>query len=190
MEYTFAQNGIFFHTPKAPMVAPGQVVKLRESMVMGTHVGSANDVHGVVNRCAAWVYVCERVVCLQDVSTTTHTRGFVFTPIHPNNLNTYDRLREEFAPATYHPVRKNCNHFSDALCQELVGQKIPAWINRPANIGRFFSFGGGGGGGSKDGKQQQPEKGGGKGDKAARQKKELTEEQKRRLEAIRRAGSS
>lgn len=87
-------------------------------------------------------------------------------------------------------MRKNCNHFSDALCQELVGQKIPSWINRPANIGRIFSFGGGGGAG-KDGKpQQQQGNGDAKADKAARQKKELTEEQKRRLDAVRRAGSS
>lgn len=57
VEWTYAQNGIFFHTPKTPNMAPGQMVKLRESMEMGTHVGSANDVHGVINRCG----VCGRL---------------------------------------------------------------------------------------------------------------------------------
>lgn len=65
VEWTFAQNGIFFHTPKTPKMAPGQVVKLRESMEMGTHVGSANDVHGVINRCG----VCGRVSCPSFVIT-------------------------------------------------------------------------------------------------------------------------
>lgn len=50
VEYTFAQNGIFFHIPKTPLMGPGQVVKLRESMDMGTHVGSANEIHGVINK--------------------------------------------------------------------------------------------------------------------------------------------
>lgn len=49
-EYTFGQNGVFFHLPKKPGVAPGQSVKLRESIFMGTHVGSANEVHGIINR--------------------------------------------------------------------------------------------------------------------------------------------
>ena len=44
VEYTFAQNGVFFHVPKTPMVAAGQVIKLKESMPMGEHVGSANEV--------------------------------------------------------------------------------------------------------------------------------------------------
>lgn len=44
VEYTFAQNGVFFHVPKTPMVAAGQVITLKESMPMGEHVGSANEV--------------------------------------------------------------------------------------------------------------------------------------------------
>ena len=50
-EYTFAQNGIFFHIPKTPMVGPGQVVTLKESIPMGTHVGSANEVGMNVSVC-------------------------------------------------------------------------------------------------------------------------------------------
>jgi len=44
VEYTFAQNGIFFHVPRMPIVATGQVITLKESMPMGEHVGSANEV--------------------------------------------------------------------------------------------------------------------------------------------------
>jgi hypothetical protein len=44
VEYTFAQNGVFFHVPKTPIVAAGQVITLKESMPMGEHVGSANEV--------------------------------------------------------------------------------------------------------------------------------------------------
>ncbi|GAB5029733.1 pppde thiol peptidase family protein [Nannochloropsis oceanica] len=49
VEYTFAQNGIFFHVPRMPIVATGQVITLKESMPMGEHVGSANEVHGIIN---------------------------------------------------------------------------------------------------------------------------------------------
>jgi len=49
VEYTFAQNGVFFHVPKTPLVASGQVVSLKESIVMGEHVGSANEVKRSLN---------------------------------------------------------------------------------------------------------------------------------------------
>lgn len=50
LEYTFAQQGIFFHQPKAPPTAPGQSLTHKESIVMGSHHGSANDVHACINR--------------------------------------------------------------------------------------------------------------------------------------------
>ena len=49
-------------------------------------------------------------------------------------LNEVRRSRS-FGPGTYNLVRRNCNHFSDALCQHLVGAPIPAWINRAAGLG-------------------------------------------------------
>ncbi|EKX33048.1 hypothetical protein GUITHDRAFT_81819 [Guillardia theta CCMP2712] len=48
-------------------------------------------------------------------------------------------LGQHFQGNTYHPVMKNCNHFSDAFCQALVGKRIPGWINRLANMGSCFS---------------------------------------------------
>ncbi|EWM29208.1 protein of unknown function DUF862, eukaryotic [Nannochloropsis gaditana] len=149
VEYTFAQNGVFFHVPKTPLVASGQVVSLKESIVMGEHVGSANEVHGIINK-----------------------------------------LREEFAAGAYHVTRKNCNHYSDALCQRLVGASVPAWVNRPARIGSIFSFGG-----NKDKAKEKTrtEKVSARTkaeNAAAKKKKELTQDQKNRLAAIRRTSSS
>jgi deubiquitinase DESI2 len=85
-------------------------------------------------------------------------------------------LRHDFGPDDYHLVRKNCNHFANALSWALLGRTIPAHVNRLADIGvccscllpkdllehapvgdttadsgsgsGFTSFGGGGGGGS------------------------------------------
>jgi hypothetical protein len=46
------------------------------------------------------------------------------------------QLRVTFAPGTYDLVRANCNHFSDALVQQLFpGKSLPAWINRSARLG-------------------------------------------------------
>lgn len=43
-------------------------------------------------------------------------------------LHIISRLREEFdQPGAYHPTKRNCNTFSDALCQMLIGEKIPSW---------------------------------------------------------------
>jgi len=46
------------------------------------------------------------------------------------------RLAEKYRGDTYDLVRRNCNHFSNELCVCLTGKKIPAYINRPANVGR------------------------------------------------------
>ena len=47
----------------------------------------------------------------------------------------------EFQPGTYDLVNKNCNHFSDAFCQVLVGTGIPGWVNRMASVGGRLGLG-------------------------------------------------
>ena len=46
-----------------------------------------------------------------------------------------EKLRPEFAPESYNIVTKNCNHFADALCRELLSKRAPGYINRLAACG-------------------------------------------------------
>lgn len=51
-----------------------------------------------------------------------------------------DALRPSFPGSKYHPMRLNCNNFSDALAKKLLkGKSIPPWINRMAMFGNMFS---------------------------------------------------
>lgn len=50
-------------------------------------------------------------------------------------LRAVQELRGSFPGNSYDLAARNCNHFSDALCQRLVGQGIPSWVNRLAGIG-------------------------------------------------------
>ena len=45
-----------------------------------------------------------------------------------------DFLRDEFGPDDYDGFRRNCNHFSNALCWRLLHTKIPPYINRAAEL--------------------------------------------------------
>ena len=40
------------------------------------------------------------------------------------------KLQREFTPATYDPLLKNCNHFSDAFCARIGTKHVPPWVNR------------------------------------------------------------
>lgn len=44
-------------------------------------------------------------------------------------------LRSDFGPDAYNLVRKNCNHFANALVWALLGRQIPGHVNRLADIG-------------------------------------------------------
>ena len=44
-------------------------------------------------------------------------------------------VRQNFGPDDYHLIRKNCNHFANALVWRLLGRQIPAHINRLADVG-------------------------------------------------------
>ncbi len=48
-------------------------------------------------------------------------------------------LRDDFGPDDYNFLSRNCNHFADAFCKALIDQRAPAWVNRMANIGSYFS---------------------------------------------------
>jgi hypothetical protein len=44
-------------------------------------------------------------------------------------------LREDFGPDRYNLVRRNCNHFANALVWRLLGRSIPGHVNRLADLG-------------------------------------------------------
>ena len=51
-----------------------------------------------------------------------------------------DDLRSSgFGAADYNLVRKNCNHFCQALCWRLLQRSIPAYVNRLADLGNCCS---------------------------------------------------
>lgn len=50
-----------------------------------------------------------------------------------------DELKQEFAPDKYNLIKKNCNHFANALAYALLQKQIPSHINRLANIGSCMS---------------------------------------------------
>ncbi|KAG5184663.1 PPPDE putative peptidase domain-containing protein [Tribonema minus] len=48
-------------------------------------------------------------------------------------------LRGDFGPDAYHILCRNCNSFSNAFCEALLNKPIPAWVNRAAWMGSWFS---------------------------------------------------
>ena len=42
---------------------------------------------------------------------------------------------EAFQGTAYNLLNKNCNHFTQYLCEKLTGRSGPAWLNRAASIG-------------------------------------------------------
>ena len=39
---------------------------------------------------------------------------------------------EDYDSDSYHPIKKNCNHFTDDLCMTLLNKSIPKYVNRLA----------------------------------------------------------
>lgn len=50
-------------------------------------------------------------------------------------MRAIQELRAEFPASGYDLMARNCNHFSEALCQKLCSRGIPSWVNRLAGIG-------------------------------------------------------
>lgn len=49
-----------------------------------------------------------------------------------------DEVKEAFPGNSYHFIRKNCNSFSNALAEALLGKGVPGYVNRMAGIGSVF----------------------------------------------------
>ncbi|KAI0125473.1 PPPDE putative peptidase domain-containing protein [Xylariales sp. AK1849] len=60
--------------------------------------------------------------------------GFTFAT--PAEIDTIIRSTSEAFPGTsYNLLTKNCNHFTQTLCERLTGRRGPGWLNRAAQIG-------------------------------------------------------
>lgn len=46
-----------------------------------------------------------------------------------------EALRPKFGPDSYNLMSQNCNHFSDAMCRQLLSKPIPGYVNRMAILG-------------------------------------------------------
>ena len=46
-----------------------------------------------------------------------------------------EALKSEYGPDDYNILTRNCNHFANALCQELLKRPIPGYLNRLAFVG-------------------------------------------------------
>nr|XP_025701251.1 deSI-like protein At4g17486 isoform X3 [Arachis hypogaea] len=69
--------------------------------------------------------------------------GFIFrrsvllgtTDMSRSEFRTFiEHLSSKYHGDTYHLIAKNCNHFTDEVCQQLTGKPIPAWVNRLARV--------------------------------------------------------
>eukprot|EP01130_Rhizamoeba_saxonica_P015203 TRINITY_DN677_c0_g1_i2.p1 TRINITY_DN677_c0_g1~~TRINITY_DN677_c0_g1_i2.p1 ORF type:complete len:205 (-),score=33.30 TRINITY_DN677_c0_g1_i2:318-932(-) len=59
--------------------------------------------------------------------------------ISPNRLRTIlDQMGNNWTGTSYHPIHRNCNHFCNALCSQLLNEELPSYINRLAYMGSFI----------------------------------------------------
>uniref|UniRef100_A0A7S0T6M0 PPPDE domain-containing protein n=1 Tax=Erythrolobus madagascarensis TaxID=708628 RepID=A0A7S0T6M0_9RHOD len=60
-----------------------------------------------------------------------------YTELAPDALHEFvmGDVAAGFAGNSYNLLKRNCNHFADALCQMLTGRAAPVWVNRLAWLG-------------------------------------------------------
>ncbi|XP_061337024.1 deSI-like protein At4g17486 isoform X2 [Gastrolobium bilobum] len=91
----------------------------------GAHDYSTSGVFEVEPRsCPGFIFRRSLLLGSTDMSSTEF-RSFM------------ERLSAKYHGDTYHLIAKNCNHFTDEVCQQLTGKPIPAWVNRLARVGSF-----------------------------------------------------
>ncbi|MBA0598684.1 deSI-like protein At4g17486 [Gossypium raimondii] len=58
------------------------------------------------------------------------------TDLGPKDVRAFmEKLAKEYSGNSYHLITKNCNHFCNDVCIQLVGKPIPRWVNRLARLG-------------------------------------------------------
>eukprot|EP00953_Heterococcus_sp_UTEX-ZZ885_P039393 20192-Heterococcus_DN1.PRE.1 len=115
-EYTFAGGGgIFDHSPR-----DGEfkfTINREHARTDIDALGNRHNTPGAVYRCSI------SMGRLGQVSINDAKR----------------ELETEFGPNNYNIITRNCNSFSNAFCMALLNKPIPAWVNRLAYMGSWFS---------------------------------------------------
>jgi len=93
----------------------------------GGHEYSYTGVFDIQPRTAYGVKFRESI-CLGETSLTPHELQRVI-----------DDLSDEFPGNCYHPLTRNCNTFSNELCEKVLKTGIPSYVNRLANMGSALS---------------------------------------------------
>lgn len=94
----------------------------------GAHEYPTSGIFEVEPRsCPGFIFRCSVLLGRNDMSYSEF-RSFM------------ERLSVKFHGDSYHLIAKNCNHFTDEVCQQLTGKPIPAWINRLARVGEGSLF--------------------------------------------------
>ncbi|RZC11250.1 DeSI-like protein isoform E [Glycine soja] len=89
----------------------------------GAHEYPTSGIFEVEPRsCPGFIFRCSVLLGRNDMSYSEF-RSFM------------ERLSVKFHGDSYHLIAKNCNHFTDEVCQQLTGKPIPAWVNRLARVG-------------------------------------------------------
>lgn len=50
-----------------------------------------------------------------------------------------DELKDHFGPEDYNIIRRNCNHFANALAWKLLQRKVPPYVNRASDLAQCLS---------------------------------------------------
>lgn len=116
-EYSFASGGGIFDS--SPKDAPG--AKFRESIELGAFDGGSSELQSAISgKCLA---------CIKSI------KSFRFGTLIDIHFGCTKDLRDEFGPDRYNLIRRNCNHFANALVWRLLNRTIPGHVNRLADFG-------------------------------------------------------
>ena len=50
-----------------------------------------------------------------------------------------DLVTQQFKANQYNLIGQNCNHFTEAFALQLLGKRIPSYINRASRVGFYIS---------------------------------------------------
>ncbi|KAL6911922.1 hypothetical protein ACP4OV_000727 [Aristida adscensionis] len=92
----------------------------------GAHDFPSSGVFEVESKCCPG-FVYRRSICLGTTDMSQEEfRSFI------------EKLAGKYHGNSYNLITKNCNHFTDDVCQNLTGKPIPGWVNRLARVGSVF----------------------------------------------------